>query len=52
MTIVDEKNVSERYFPRNYKEIFESFGLRQVYEQNCADVPELSCKFYARVFVK
>lgn len=52
ITIEDEKNVSERHFPRNYRQIFESLGMRQVYEHNCADVPELSKKFYARVFVK
>ena len=52
ITIEDEKNVSERHFPRNYKEIFEPLGLRQIYEHNCADVPELSKKFYARVFAR
>lgn len=52
ITIEDEKHTSMRHFPRNYKKVFESLGLRQVYEHNCADVPKLSAKFYARIFVK
>lgn len=52
ITIEDEKEVSERHFPRNYKKIFESFGFRQIYEHNCADIHMLTAKFHARVFTR
>lgn len=52
ITIEDEKNASERHFPRNYKQIFESLHLREIYEHNCADVPMLSAKFNARIFIR
>ena len=52
ITVEDEKNVSDRHFPRNYMKIFESLGLRQVYEKHLSQNEGLNKKFYARVFVK
>lgn len=50
ITIEDEKNVSERHFPRNYKNIFEGLGLRQIYEKHLSQKEGLNAKFYARIF--
>lgn len=49
ITIEDERSISWRHFPRNYRKVFESLGLRQVYESK-ADV--LKKGFLARVFWK
>jgi len=50
--IEDELNESWRHFPRNYKNIFESMGMNQIFEWNCEDVDGLGEKFFARVFSK
>jgi 2-polyprenyl-3-methyl-5-hydroxy-6-metoxy-1,4-benzoquinol methylase len=52
ITIEDEKNVSERHFPRNYKNIFEALGLSQTYEKHLSKNKGLNAKFFARVFEK
>jgi 2-polyprenyl-3-methyl-5-hydroxy-6-metoxy-1,4-benzoquinol methylase len=53
ITIEGEKNVvSELHFPRNYKNIFEEVGLRQIYEKHLSQKEGLNTKFYARVFEK
>ena len=52
ITIEDEKAISNRHFPRNYKTIFEKFGLKQVEEINCANIGMNDRNFYARVFTK
>ncbi len=35
ITIEDESGVSERHFPRNYREVFEPLGLRQIERLGC-----------------
>jgi len=52
ITIEDEKSVSSRHFPRNYKTIFEKFGLKQIEEIHCASVGMNNKNVYARVFTK
>ena len=52
VTIEDERGISWRHFPRNYKRVFESLGLEQVEEFNCRGVPGLGGNFSARVFKK
>ncbi len=48
----EKKNVSELHFPRNYKNVFEASGLRQIYEKHLSHKEGLNTKFYARVFEK
>jgi 2-polyprenyl-3-methyl-5-hydroxy-6-metoxy-1,4-benzoquinol methylase len=53
ITIEGEKKtdvVSELYFPRNYKNIFEDLGLQQVYEKHLSQKEGLDTKYCARVF--
>lgn len=51
ITIEDEKGVSWRHFPRNYKAIFEPLGLTQVQQFQCEDALHgLGNQFFARVF--
>ena len=53
ITIEDEKGISWRHFPRNYREIFEPCGLVQVHEIQCEDALHgLGNQFFARVFKK
>ncbi len=52
ITIEDEKNVSERHFPRNYKNVFEALGLSQTYEKHVSQNEGLNSNFFARVFKK
>jgi SAM-dependent methyltransferase len=56
ITIEDEKGVSWRHFPRNYKKIFESLGTKQIYEFDSAierrEIEGLGSTIYARVFKK
>ncbi|MDP2943351.1 MAG: class I SAM-dependent methyltransferase, partial [Candidatus Omnitrophota bacterium] len=54
ITIEDERGLSWRHFPRNYKKIFEKLGLKQIQEISLRDVrvPGLSADFVARVFKK
>ena len=52
VVIEDEWQVSNRHFPRNYKDIFENLGMTQLEEINCIDVPGLNKNFFARVFAK
>ena len=51
ITIGDEKEISWRHYPRNYKKIFESLGMKQIYQINCK-TEGLNSNFWARVFVK
>ena len=48
--IEDEWQVSNRHFPRNYKDIFENLGMTQLEEINCIHIPGLNKNFFARVF--
>ena len=50
ITIEDEKGISWRHFPRNYRKIFERLGMKQIEEFNCNEVDGLGESFYARVF--
>ena len=52
ITIEDEHGLSWRHFPRNYKDIFESFGMEQIYEENCSEIKKLSNNFFVRIFRK
>lgn len=52
ITIEDEKGISWRHFPRNYRTVFESLGLEQLEEFNCGGIPQLSSNFFGRVFRK
>jgi len=50
--IEDEKKLSWRHYPRQYKDIFESYGMKQMYEYNCSEEDGLDNNFYVRVFEK
>lgn len=53
ITIEDELDVlSWKIFPRNYGKVFQSLGLKQIYECNCRKMPELGSNFFVRVFEK
>jgi SAM-dependent methyltransferase len=53
ITVEDEQHMSWRHFPRNYKRLFESFGLRQIDVYECESVEGLAGSgFMARVFAK
>ena len=52
ITIEDERSVSWRHFPRNYKRVFEELGMQQMEEVNCSEVEGLGSVFVARVFRK
>lgn len=52
ITIEDETHSTWRHFPRNYKKIFESFGMEQVEEINCEDIKNLGKAYNARIFKK
>lgn len=49
ITIEDERAVTWRHFPRNYREVFEAQGLRQVHEARLTATEDLD-GFLARVF--
>ena len=48
--IEDEQGESWRHYPRNYRKVFESLGMTQLKEVNCAEVNGLGPSFVARVF--
>jgi len=52
ITIEDERGLTWRHFPRNYKKIFASPGVKQIEELNCSEVDGLGSDFSARVFRK
>lgn len=52
VTIEDENGYSDRHFPRNYKEIFEPLGMKEIEVITCKDIPGLGNDFFARVFKK
>jgi len=51
ITIEDEHCYSGRHFPRNYREVFENLGMRQIKEVHCDSRFALNENFVARVFV-
>ena len=50
IVLEDEKSRTWRHFQRNYREVFEKAGGRQLEEADLTDVPGLGSKFVARVF--
>ncbi len=53
ITIELESAFGSRWFPRNYKKVFERLGMRQMEEIDCAKVPEVASELEnctARVF--
>lgn len=54
ITIEDEKGLSWRHFPRNYKKVFEGLGLKQFEEIGFgnAKIPGLTKHFVCRIFKK
>jgi SAM-dependent methyltransferase len=53
ITIEDEASVSERHFPRNYREVFEPLGLVEIESvEDLSTVDGLDSSFRARVFRK
>lgn len=52
VTIEDERGLSARHFPRNYKRVFESLGMKQIEGTRCDEIAELGSSFYARAFAK
>jgi SAM-dependent methyltransferase len=55
IVIEAENDATWRHFARDYKKIFEGFGMRQLEEINCNEVPELKAEselqtYVARVF--
>jgi len=52
ITIEDEKGLSWRHFPRNYKKVFERLGMNEIEEHDCSDIEGLGGAFCARVFEK
>ena len=53
ITIEDERDIlSWRIFPRNYRKVFQSLGLKQIDEYNWHQMSGLKSNFFARVFKK
>lgn len=51
VTIEDEKNESERHFPRNYRRVFEGLGWRQVEKVGGRKIEGIQSPYFvARVF--
>lgn len=50
ITIEDERSVSWKHFPRNYKKIFESLSMRQIYQTNLKNIGKSHLQ--VRVFQK
>jgi SAM-dependent methyltransferase len=52
ITIEDEREFSDRHFPRKYDQVFGAVGLKQIEAIECVDLPGLGAGFWARVFTK
>lgn len=52
ITVEDEREVSERHFPRRYDRIFKELGMTQVETHDCSAIEGLGAGFTARVFSK
>ena len=50
VTIEDERGVSVRHTPRDYRKIFEDLGANEIDERIASDADGLSSDFVARVF--
>ena len=49
ITIEDERQMSERHFPRNYKRVFKD--MNHIHSEGCGNVRGLNKNFIARVFI-
>ncbi len=52
ITIEDEKSISWKHFPRNYKKVFEKIGMKQIDYQDCSKIKGFHNGFYYRLFEK
>lgn len=52
ITIEDESWISWRHFPRNYKKLFTSLGMKQIFKEVCFDVSGLGWTYKTRIFKK
>jgi hypothetical protein len=52
ITIEDEKSSGWGHFRRNYRKVFERFGMEQVELVDCGGVEGFGAGFFARVFAK
>lgn len=52
LSISDEVTKSELHFPRNYKNIFESFGFKEIESFKCSEENMLNKNFIGRVLIK
>ena len=52
ITIEDEHTYHWRHFPRNYKRVFEQFGMQQIGESDCTSIYGLGKIFAGRIFKK
>lgn len=50
VTVEDERGVSVRHTPRDYRQVFEGLGMRQILERSVSEAEGLSAGFVARVF--
>jgi SAM-dependent methyltransferase len=50
VTIEDERGVSVRHTPRDYRHVFEALGMHQILEREVSEAEGLSPGFVARVF--
>jgi len=52
--IVIENQIQDNFrdFPRDYKKIFESLGMKQVFEEDGAPMMGFNDPYYARIFIK
>jgi len=52
LTIEDEHSISWRHFPRNYKNIFEKLGMKQISFEKCGNIKGFHNGFVFRLFEK
>ena len=52
VVIEDERKESDRHFRRNYKDVFEFYGLKEIKSQNCKGVKGLGKSYNLRIFEK
>ena len=52
ITVEDEREVSERHFPRNYGRVFTMVGMKEIHSLRCDSIEGLGPGFFARIFRK
>ena len=50
ITVEDEKKISERHFQRNYKDVFEGIGLKEIKSFRCNKIQGLDKNYIFRIF--